>query len=139
MSAYLMKQGMPATAGRKADRFIYAGSVGTVVLLVAGKEYPIGMYLTVFLLTLCGFICVALGTEAYAFAFGVPAVCYGGLSFWEVFIASWAVLMQGKSIQDVEIGHAAKNSKLPDRGCNISWLCLFYLQKENHKENRRGI
>ena len=23
MSAYLMKQGMPATAGRKADRFIY--------------------------------------------------------------------------------------------------------------------
>lgn len=60
MSAYLMKQGMPTTAGRKADRFIYAGSVGTVVLLVAGKEYPIGMYLTVFLLTLCGFICVAL-------------------------------------------------------------------------------
>ena len=56
MSAYLMKQGMPTTAGRKADRFIYAGSVGTVVLLVAGKEYPIGMYLTVFLLTLCGFI-----------------------------------------------------------------------------------
>ena len=97
MSAYLMKQGMPATAGRKADRFIYAGSVGTVVLLVAGKEYPIGMYLTVFLLTLCGFICVALGTEAYAFAFGVPAVCYGGLSFLEVFIASWAVLMQGTS------------------------------------------
>ena len=44
-----------------------------------------------------------------------------------------------ESIQDVEIGHAAKNSKLPDRGCNISWLCLFYLQKENHKENRRGI
>ena len=36
MSAYLMKQGMPTTAGRKADRFIYAGSVGTVVLLVAG-------------------------------------------------------------------------------------------------------
>ena len=97
MSAYLMKQGMPTTAGRKADRFIYAGSVGTVVLLVAGKEYPIGMYLTVFLLTLCGFICVALGTEAYAFAFGVPAVCYGGLSFLEVFIASWAVLMQGTS------------------------------------------
>lgn len=38
MSAYLMKQGMPTTAGRKADRFIYAGSVGTVVLLVAGKR-----------------------------------------------------------------------------------------------------
>ena len=131
MSAYLMKQGMPATAGRKADRFIYAGSVGTVVLLVAGKEYPIGMYLTVFLLTLCGFICVALGTEAYAFAFGVPAIyCIMGSS---------DAGNKPESIQDVEIGHAAKNSKLPDRGCNISWLCLFYLQKENHKENRRGI